>query len=285
MAGPLPFPPRGCEPLLRRHSPSGRAVTTTETTEAVLGFPVHAGQLDDLVSEIASWVRRGDRCRWLACMNPGSYAIAMKRPGFAQALRASDWLIPDGVGIVLASMIGEQRIRQRITGSDVFERLCATLETEGGRRVFFLGATEETLAAIRERLAVDYPRLVVAGTYSPPFRETFSSAENEAMLEAIRRARPEVLWVGMTSPKQDLWIRDNLNRLDVKFAAGIGAVFDFYSGRIPRASGWVRRLGMEWVVRAAREPHRMWRRPVFAIPLFLWHLAAERLLGVHRSLP
>jgi N-acetylglucosaminyldiphosphoundecaprenol N-acetyl-beta-D-mannosaminyltransferase len=254
----------------------------TSTTETVLGFPVHAGDVDDLISEIAEWVRQGDRCRWLACMNPGSYAVATKHGEFAQALCACDWLIPDGIGIVLASMMGQRRIRHRISGGDLFERLCRRLNDEGGFRVFFLGATEQTLAEIGCRLSIDYPRLVLAGTYSPPFREKFSESENGAMLDAVRRARPDVLWVGMTSPKQDLWIRDNLSDLSVKFAAGIGAVFDFYSGRMPRAGKWVQRLGMEWVVRALREPRRMWRRPVVAIPLFLSHLFADRLLGRRR---
>lgn len=254
-------------------------------TEIVLGYPVQARDLDALVSEISAWIRDGDRCRWLACMNPGSYAIALKRPEFAEALRASDWLIPDGVGIVLASRMGERRIPSRMTGSDVFHRLSARLDRDGGGRVFFLGASEETLARIRERFAADHPRLVVAGTYSPPFRTAFSPAENDAMVDAVRRAGADVLWVGMTSPKQDLWIRENLSRLGVKFAAGIGAVFDFYSGRIPRAHPWVQRAGLEWLVRAAREPRRMWRRPVVAIPVFLWHLLADRAFGPRRSVP
>jgi N-acetylglucosaminyldiphosphoundecaprenol N-acetyl-beta-D-mannosaminyltransferase len=254
----------------------------TSTIEIVLGFGVHAGGVDDLISEIAGWIRQGDHCRWLACMNPGSYAIATKHEEFARALGACDWLIPDGIGIVLASMMGQRRIRHRISGADVFERLCQRLSDEGGCRVFFLGATEQTLAEIGRRLSIDYPGLVLAGTHSPPFRETFSQSEVDAMLQAVHRARPDVLWVGMTSPKQDLWIRNNLSNLGVKFAAGIGAVFDFYSGRIPRAGKWVRRLGMEWVVRVLREPRRMWRRPVVAIPVFLSHLLAERLLGRRR---
>jgi len=140
-------------------------------------------------------------------------------------------LIPDGAGVVLASKILGGQIRERVTGSDIFKGVLEALDRKGGHSVFFLGATEETLAVIRARMAVDYPNVRVAGTYSPPFKPQYSRDELDAMVAAINEAAPDVLWVGMTAPKQEKWIHAECGRLNVKFVAAVGAVFDFISGK------------------------------------------------------
>lgn len=215
-------------------------------------------------------------CSWLACINPHSYAVALDDAPFSRALKAADWLVPDGVGVVLASRFLGGEIPERVTGSDVFYELHRRMSAVGGMSVFFLGATEETLAGIRERMARDYSGIRIAGTYSPPFKENYSAEENNTMIAAINLARPDVLWVGMTAPKQEKWIYENQARLNVKFAGAIGAVFDFYVGRVKRSHPAFRFIGLEWLPRLLQEPRRLWRRMFISAPVFMWHVLGQK---------
>lgn len=237
----------------------------------VLGYVVDSCSVAECTDTIMTRLAQGESaCNWLACLNPHSYAVAKGDAHFAKALRQADWLVADGAGVVLASRILGGRIRERVTGSDVFAALHQRMNHHGGRSVFFLGATEETLAQIRVKMAHDYPRIRVAGTYSPPFKASYSAEELEAMITAINAAKPDVLWVGMTAPKQEKWICDNLSRLDVGFAGAIGAVFDFYTGRVKRSHPLFQKLGLEWLPRLIQQPRRLWRRMFVSAPVFLW---------------
>ncbi len=247
---------------------------TPATYENILGYQVLAINQYACIGDIMSWIGVGDYCRWLACINPHSYVVAKHDPSFKQALKSADWLIPDGSGIVLASRMLGGVIRERITGSDVFKGVHDRLKHTGGR-VFFLGATEDTLSAIRTKMRIEYPNICVAGLYSPPFKPVFSEEDTNAMVAAINSSAPDVLWVGMTSPKQDLWIHANQHRLNVRFAAGVGAVFDFYVGRVKRSHPFFQRLGLEWLPRLLREPRRLWRRMCISAPIFLWDVMRE----------
>jgi len=220
---------------------------------------------------------------WLACANPHSLEVARGDPEFAAALHAADLLVPDGVGMVLASRILGGRIRARVTGSDIFLALNAALSARGGTSCFFLGSTDENLAAIRERMAADFPGVRVAGVYSPPFRDEFTAEDDAAMAAAVNAAAPDVLWVGMTAPKQEKWLHRNLARLEtVRFAAAVGAVFDFYTGRVKRSHPAFRRLGLEWLPRLLRQPRRLWRRNFVSNPAFMMRVIWQRVRGVGR---
>ena len=168
-------------------------------------------------------------------------------------------MIPDGYGIVLASKIHRGNIFQRVTGNDMFNGINERLNEIGGS-VFFMGSTNETLMNIKIKFNREYPNIKIVGTYSPPFKSLFSKNDNDKMVTAINRAAPDVLWVGMTSPKQDLWIYTNRHRINVKFAAAIGAVFDFYTGKIKRSHQIFQNIGLEWLPRLMQEPRRLWRR-------------------------
>jgi len=249
----------------------------TAGTRPLLGYRVTPGQPEACLADIAGWIERGDRARWLACLNPHSYVVALEQPPFAAALAAADWLIPDGAGIVLASRVLDAGLGPRLTGSDVFEGLSRRLDRRGGASVFFLGGSEATLAEIRVRHARDFPRLRVAGTLSPPYRAAFAEAELDAMVEAVNAAHPDVLWVGLGAPKQELLLHRLAPRLQVRFAAAVGAVFDFYTGRVKRSHPAFRRVGLEWLPRLVQEPRRLWRRNFRSTPVFLWHVARARL--------
>lgn len=240
------------------------------TYQNILGYSVYSGSLEQCVDSVVSRITNNEAPCWLACINPHSYATALNESEFSDALRGADWLIPDGSGIVLASYFLDAKIRQRITGSDIFYALNSRANELGGLSVFFLGSSLDCLEEIRLRMGRDYPKIRFAGSYSPPFKNNFSDVELDAMIAAINQARPDILWVGMTAPKQEKWIHQNLHRLDVNFAAAIGAVFDFYIGRIKRSHPNFQRLGLEWLPRLFQEPRRLWRRMFISAPIFLW---------------
>ncbi len=252
---------------------------TTIPRENIAGFQVDTlGATDSVESVLRHLQAQCDAvsCKWLACINPHSFAQSLSDPSFDSALRHADWLIPDGSGIVLASGLLGGSIKERVTGSDIFYGVSAGMNTTGGGRVFFLGSTEETLASIKSRMARDYPKLEVVGTYSPPFKAEYSDAELDEMVEAINSVRPDILWVGMTAPKQEKWIHDLSPRLQVKFAAAIGAVFDFYTGNVKRSHPVFQRLHLEWLPRLIQQPRRLWRRMGVSAPIFVWHVLLQR---------
>jgi N-acetylglucosaminyldiphosphoundecaprenol N-acetyl-beta-D-mannosaminyltransferase len=236
--------------------------------ESIVGYPVCTHSLDQLADEIDRHLAHRDRPRWVACLNPHSATVARDDAQFDRALHGADWVIPDGVGVVIASRMQRGHIRDRITGTDVFTAVNRRLAARGGS-VFFLGSTPDNLEAIRARLAIDFPGLRIAGMVSPPFRDVHTDAETDAMVAAINAARPDMLWVGMTAPKQEKWLAAHLHRLDVGAAAGIGAVFDFYTGRVRRSHPAFQRLGLEWLPRLLQQPGRLWRRTFVSAPRFL----------------
>jgi N-acetylglucosaminyldiphosphoundecaprenol N-acetyl-beta-D-mannosaminyltransferase len=247
--------------------------------ENILGYYVNVLSAD-VCADILFQSLQESRRAWLACFNPHSYALALKDEMFSRALKAADWLVPDGAGVVLASRLLGGAIQDRITGSDVFAGLQKRLNATGGMSVFFLGATEATLALIRQRMARDYPDIKVAGTYSPPFKEVYSSAETDEMIQAVNTAAPDVLWVGMSAPKQEKWIYLNKDKLNVKFIGAVGAVFDFYSGNIRRdKDSWLVNHGLEWLPRLIQEPGRLWQRMFVSAPVFVWHVVRQRFKG------
>jgi len=243
--------------------------------ENILGYDIEAVSVEGCADSLFQSLREGKRT-WLACFNPHSYAVTMKDEIFSRALKAADWLVPDGAGVVLASCLLGGAIHGRVTGSDVFAGLHKRMNAVGGMSVFFLGATDETLKLMRQRMASDYPNIKVAGSYSPPFKPTYSPAELDEMINAINAAGADVLWVGMTAPKQESFIFENRARLNVKFAAAVGAVFDFYTGNVKRSHPLFQRMGLEWLPRLIQEPQRLWQRMFVSAPVFIWHVVRQR---------
>lgn len=244
--------------------------------ENILGYDVDSFTVRECADMIFESLRAGQRT-WLACLNPHSYVLALKDNVFARALKDADWLVPDGVGVVLASRVLGGNIRKRVTGSDIFAGLNQRLNDAGGMRVFFLGSTMGTLDLIQRRMAQDYPHVKVVGVYSPPFKDVYSSEEITDMVTSVNAAAPDVLWVGLSAPKQEKFILENRARLNVKFIAAVGAVFDFYSGKVRRnRDSWFVNHGLEWLPRLLQEPGRLWGRMFVSAPIFLWHVIKFR---------
>ena len=215
-------------------------------------------------------------------INAHSYNTAQKDGAFAEALCKGDYLIPDGASIVKACrwLKAKSQPVERIAGWDLFAFEMHKLNDNSKkedvvRRVMFMGSSEKVLKMIRERAVIDYPNLEVV-TYSPPYKVLFSEEDNAKTIEAINSARPNLLWIGMTAPKQEKWVYEHWEELDIQCHVGtIGAVFDFYAGTMHRAPIWWQKHSLEWFYRLLKEPKRMWRRYLIGNPLFLWYVWHE----------
>ena len=238
-------------------------------SEDIVGYQVCDGSTSDVVACVSEWINQNDRqCRYFACLNPHAVEVAASDKIFHNSLACADFLTADGVGILYASKILGGNIRRRITGTDVFLGVNAVMNRSGGS-CFFLGSTDETLQKIREQMKRSFPNVEVAGTYSPPFKPEFSDADNRKMVDLVNKAVPDVLWVGLTAPKQEKWIYEQRGDLAVNFAGPIGAAFDFFVGNIDRAGPRLQGLGLEWFPRLVQEPRRLWRRTFVSAPRFL----------------
>lgn len=210
-------------------------------------------------------------------INAHSFNMAQNDELFAEALRNGDYLIPDGASIVKACrwLKTKSQPKERIAGWDLFQIEMERLNARGGK-CFFMGSSEQVLALIKQRAEKDYPNIAVE-TYSPPYKAEFSEEDNRNIISAINAAKPDLLWIGMTAPKQEKWAYSHWQELDIHCHVGtIGAVFDFYAGTAQRAPKWWQEHSLEWLYRLIKEPKRMWKRYVIGNPLFLWSMSKEK---------
>ena len=183
-------------------------------------------------------------------------------------------LIPDGISVVWALKWLNGKKLKKIAGADLFFYEMERLQKKGGS-CFFLGSTEDTLQKIKNRAAIDYPDVRV-GSYSPPYKPEFSEVDSERMIGAVNEFKPDVLFVGLTAPKQEKWVYKHYDQLSAGHIGCIGAVFDFYAGNINRAPEWMINLGMEWFYRLFKEPKRMWRRYIIGNVKFIYFVFREK---------
>lgn len=209
-------------------------------------------------------------------INAHSYNTALKDALFAEALQNGDYLIPDGTSIVKACrwIKAKSQPKERIAGWDLFEFEMERLNLTGGR-CMFMGSSPKVLGLIVKKAKMMYPNIEVV-TYSPPYKLEFTDEDNKAIIDAINSANPDLLWIGMTAPKQEKWTYANWDKLNIHCHVGtIGAVFDFFAGTYKRAPQWWQEHSFEWLYRLVKEPKRMWRRYVLGNPLFLWNILLE----------
>lgn len=210
-------------------------------------------------------------------INAHSYNTARKDALFAEALTKGNVLIPDGASIVKACrwIKAKSRPTERIAGWDLFEWEMNRLNKRGGK-CFFMGSSEKVLSLIKQRARVEYPNIMVE-TYSPPYKPEFSEEDNRAIIRAIHEANPDLLWIGMTAPKQEKWTYSHWNELNIHCHVGtIGAVFDFFAGTVERAPVWWQQHSLEWLYRLIKEPKRMWRRYIIGNSVFIYHIMREK---------
>lgn len=214
------------------------------TTTNVLGYEVFSSSLDRMDPEIDKVL--------INTISPNSYGIALKDEQFEIALKNSDLLVLDGIGIALGSILINGKNIKKISGQDCFDYLIY-LANKKKWSVFFLGSSNETLEKITNRAIKEFPNIRI-GSYSPPFKEVFSKMDNNQMIEAINNFQPDILFVGMTAPKQEKWAYEHKNLVNARIISTIGNVFDWYAGNSKRpAKIWIN-LRLEWLARIFMRP-------------------------------
>lgn len=216
-------------------------------------------------------------------INAHSYNVAQHDELFAEALAKGDVLTADGASIVHACrwLNTPSQPKERVAGWDVFIHEMTALEKQAEASnthpiAFFMGSSPEVLQRIKERAALDFPYLKIV-TYSPPYKQNFSPEDDIAIISAVNAAKPDLLWIGMTAPKQEKWTYAHWQELDIHCHVGtIGAVFDFYAGTAKRAPLWWQRHSLEWLYRLLTEPRRMWRRYIIGNALFIHNIFKEK---------
>lgn len=216
----------------------------------------------------------------ISCLNPHSYVVSKSDLEFKNALAESDFLLPDGIGIVIAGLLLNGRLIPRFSGLDAFMHV---MEIGNYRRlkVFFLGSSEVVLSMIHDQVKKDFP-MIEFHCFSPPFTSSFSRSENSLILDKIREIDPDILCVGMTAPRQEKWVYCNRAFISARVVMNIGAVFDFYSGNKRTAPGFVQSIGLEWLFRLLNEPKRLWRRTLISGPIFIFYML-KALLGFNSN--
>jgi N-acetylglucosaminyldiphosphoundecaprenol N-acetyl-beta-D-mannosaminyltransferase len=225
-------------------------------------YPVFQGDISN--------ISLSDSRQIIQTINAYSYIMAERLPEFKRALQNANILIADGFPIVLTAKLLKNKKITKIAGADLFFHLMK-IANENSSRIFFIGSTDSTLGKIKKKISIEYMN-ITCGFYSPPYKSIFSEDDSELMLSKINEFKADIVFVGMTAPKQEMWVEAYKNRITAKTVCSIGAVFDFYAGTIKRAPKWMILFKLEWFYRLISEPKRMWKRYLIYSPLFFWDL-------------
>lgn len=249
-------------------------------TIRVLGSPVHLVTIGQTVDRMERWIEeRNQQCRRINVTGFHELWVGYEDSGYRNMLNRADLSIPDGIAPVWVSRLRGHNKVERAPGAEVMREFFQRANFRGYRSYFY-GDTDATLTQLQIKLSETWPGHSIAGMYSPPFRPLTPQEDREA-IERINDARPDVLWVGLGSPKQDRWIHERLGRLQVPVAIGVGAAFAFIAGTVKRCPKWVGSVGLEWAYRFTKEPAKLWRRDFIDGPRFLFHLGME-LTGLRK---
>jgi len=242
----------------------------------VLGVGLSVLNLKTALAAIAAAVR--EKNKGYICVT-GVHGVmeAQDDARFKKILNGAFLCTPDGMPMVWAGKLAGHREMTRVYGPDLMLEVCAWSETSGCRH-FFYGGANGVAELLAQKLQVKFPKLEVAGTFAPPFR-ALNADEKKHLQDRIRAARPDILWVGLSTPKQEKFMAEFLPKLDVTLMIGVGAAFDFHSGRVRQAPRWMQRGGLEWLYRLCREPRRLARRYFRNNPLFVLKFSGQ-LMGL-----
>lgn len=238
----------------------------------VLGVKVSAINMGDACAAIEESIIQKEKGYISVC--PVSTVMECQRdPLMLTSVNSAALVTPDGMPIVwLARLRGFADVR-RVYGPDLMLEICR-ISSQKGYRNYFYGSSQETISRLQEKLKILFPCLNIAGAYSPPYRP-LSEAEDEEIIRMINNARADILWVGLGSPKQDIWMYQHRDKINVPVMAGVGAAFDFISGAKKQAPRFMQKTGTEWLFRLCAEPKRLWKRYVLGNTRFLYLLGKE----------
>ena len=244
-------------------------------TVNILSVNISKKNLKETTDLLCKWIDEKHKKR--ICVTPVNCVLwAYRDLNLRKIYNTSDLNLADGVPLLWASKLFGEKIRGRVTGLDLLPEF-TNVSNEKGYSVFLLGAKEGVGQKLADTFKQQYPNLKIAGVYSPPFAEKFSEEENKKMIDMINAAKPNILWVSLTAPKQDYWIHEHLDKLNINIAIGVGGAFEVTAGLIKRAPKWMQRSGLEWFYRFLQEPTRLFKRYFIEAPVFIPLIIFQKL--------
>ena len=266
--------------MIGSESPSQAAVRRDVLASfAVLGVRVDAVQIPDVVQIMERWIAARNGSQYVAVTGMHGVTEAHHDRAFRAILNDAGMVVPDGMPLVWVSRLRGHNLRRRVYGPELMLAFCEHTARKGCRH-FFYGGAPGVADALAEKLQSRFPGLQVAGTCCPPFRP-LTPEEDEAVVARINACGADVLWVGLSTPKQERWMHGHRDRIRVPVMVGVGAAFDIHSGRVRQAPRWMRENGFEWLFRLLQEPRRLWRRYLVYGSQFMLLVCLE-LLGLRR---
>jgi len=245
----------------------------------VLGVRVDAVQIPDVIAQMERWIGERRGSHYIAVTGMHGVTEAQHDAALKEVLNSADLVVPDGMPLVWLGRWRGFGLKRRVYGPELMLEFCRATASKGYRH-FFYGGAPGVAGELAGRLRRQFPSLQVVGTYSPPFRPV-TPEEDAQVAHMICEARPDVLWVGLSTPKQERWMSEHRDRLDAPVMVGAGAAFDLNTGRVKQAPRWMREHGLEWFWRLLAEPRRLWRRYLIGGAEFVWLVALE-LLGLKK---
>lgn len=238
----------------------------------VLGIGLSAITMADALAWIDHWIAR--RANQYICVT-GVHGVMESQldPALRVIHNRAGLVTPDGMPLVWISRLRGHRGVERVYGPDLMLACCESSVAKGYRHFFYGGATGVP-ERLSERLQKRFPGLQIAGQWSPPFRE-LTTLEEAELIERINAARPDIVWIGLSTPKQERWMARYVGRISAPVLIGVGAAFDMHAGVKKQAPRWMQRSGLEWLFRLGAEPRRLWRRYLINNPWFAWRLLLQ----------
>lgn len=235
----------------------------------ILGVGVSAVNMQQALDALSGWVEQGHRTYVIVCP-VHTVMLCQRNPTLRHVVNLAGLVTPDGMPLVfLSRWMGYPHVG-RVYGPDLMFAF-SELAAKRGYRQYYYGGAPGVPEQLAERLSGQFPKLRVAGTYSPPFQES-TLEDDKIVVDRLNAAEPDIIWVGLGSPKQDFWMAQHREQLNAPVLIGVGAAFDFLTGRVPQAPRWMQQSALEWLFRLGTEPRRLWRRYLIDNPLFLLNI-------------
>jgi N-acetylglucosaminyldiphosphoundecaprenol N-acetyl-beta-D-mannosaminyltransferase len=236
----------------------------------VIGTTIDALNLEEAVQQICQWLDDESTGRYVCVTDVHCIMQSYRRPEVRSAYNSASLCVPDGMPLTWVGRALGQRTMGRVYGPDLMLRLLEIAAREGYTN-FFYGGAEGVAEDLKRLTTMRLPDLKVVGTYCPPFR-SLTRDEREVLISTVNAVKPDLLWIGLGAPKQELFMKEYHDVLRAKVMIGVGAAFDFHTGRVRQAPRWMMRIGLEWFFRLCMEPRRLAPRYVRNNPAFIWHV-------------
>lgn len=248
----------------------------------VLGVRIDLVQIPKVIEIVSEWIENKEQGKYIVVSNAYDVVVSRRNSRIRNAVNSSALTVSDGISLVILARIKGSPVKKRVYGPDLMLNFLKVAQ-EKGYSSFFYGTTESTLRLLLRNLKSELPDLKISGCYAPPFGE-MTKEEDEKVTGLINDVKPDVIWVGLGCPKQQLWMYSHKDAFQVPVMIGVGAAFDFLAGVKPQAPRWIRDNGFEWLFRLVTEPKRLWRRYLIAYPVFIYYISVELVSKPIKSL-